>query len=148
MQQKNESFNKQRYGSNKQDPDGDIQSRSTIHRLYRTLLYALFRSPLHLHPQQQEQYSIRHSIIRKSKKTPFFDRNLLQLLQHFDKISLQNAPNKNMSARRYLLFPNEADVFFVGDEAGAHGAEMWGFELAVDEGAAEFCELAGEENKG
>lgn len=120
MQQKNESFNKKRYGSNKQDPDGDIQSRSTIHRLYRTLLYALFRSPLHLHPQQQKQYSIRHSIIRKSKKTPFFD----------------------------LLFPNEADVFFVGDEAGAHGAEMWGFELAVDEGAAEFCELAGEENKG
>ena len=102
MQQKNESFNKKRYGSNKQDPDGDIQSRSTIHRLYRTLLYALFRSPLHLHPQQQEQF----------------------------------------------LFPNEADVFFVGDEAGAHGAEMWGFELAVDEGAAEFCELAGEENKG
>ena len=101
MQQKNESFNKQRYGSNKQDSDGDIQSRSTIHRLYHTLLYALFRSPLHLHPQQQEQYSIRHSIIRKSKKTPFFDRNLLQL-QHFDKISLQNAPNKNMSARRDL----------------------------------------------
>jgi hypothetical protein len=101
LQQKNESFNKKRYGSNKQDPDGDIQSRSTIHRLYRTLLYALFRSPLHLHPQQQEQYSIRHSIIRKSKKTPFYDRNLLQL-QHFDKISLQNAPNKNMSARRDL----------------------------------------------
>ena len=101
MQQKNESFNKQRYGSNKQDSDGDIQSRSTIHRLYHTLLYALFRSPLHLHPQQQEQYSIRHSIIRKSKKTPFYDRNLLQL-QHFDKISLQNAPNKNMSARRDL----------------------------------------------
>ena len=28
------------------------------------LFYALFRSPLHLHPQQQEQYSLRHSIIR------------------------------------------------------------------------------------
>ena len=50
--------------------------------------------------------------------------------------------------RRYFLFPNEADVFFVGDEAGAHGAEMWGFEVAVDEGAAGVCQLAGAGSKG
>ena len=36
----------------------------------------------------------------------------------------------------YYLFPDEAEVFFVGDVAGAHGAEVWGLELAVDEGAA------------
>ena len=48
---------------------------------------------------------------------------------------------------RYLL-PDDADVFFVGDEAAAHGTEVRGLELAVDELASEDFEGTGKLDEG
>lgn len=47
-----------------------------------------------------------------------------------------------------MLLPDDLHVFFVGDEAAAHGTEVRGLELAVDELASEGVEEAGEVDEG
>ena len=53
------------------------------------------------------------------------------------------------NARPSLFFPDDAEVFFVGDEAATHGTEVGRFELTVDElahGVADV-DLLGEDDE-
>ena len=52
------------------------------------------------------------------------------------------------NARPSLFFPDDAEVFFVGDEAATHGTEVGRFELTVDELASEGVEATGQVDEG
>ena len=48
----------------------------------------------------------------------------------------------------WKLFPDDADVFFVGDETATHAAKMGRFQLTINELASEGVEETGEVDEG